>query len=208
MKTSRFITVEGGEGVGKSTNLQFIQQFLTEQQIPVILTREPGGTSIAEKIRSILLENHTEPLCSEAELLLIFAARAQHIQQVIKPALEQGYWVICDRFIDASYAYQGAGRGMDGQQIAWLEKMVLGDLTTDLTLLLDAPVDIGLARAKQRSNSDRFEIEQQDFFQRVRAAYLHRAEQNKDRYWIIDASLTLTEVQTQIKTALTRFLTV
>ena len=206
MQTGRFITLEGSEGVGKSTNLQFIQHILAEKNIPVIVTREPGGTLIAEKMRALLLENHSEPLFAQAELLLIFAARAQHVQQLISPALAQGLWVVCDRFVDASYAYQGGGRNMDWQQIADLEHMVLGDLKPDLTLLLDAAVDIGLQRAKHRGSIDRFEAEEIDFFQRVRNAYLQRAEQQPDRYRIIDATLALTEVQAQIKTALSQWL--
>jgi dTMP kinase len=202
MKRGRFITLEGGEGVGKSTNLQYIQQLLLEQQLDVVVTREPGGTELAEKIRQLLLETHAETITEKAELLLVFAARAQHIQHVILPALQQGRWVLSDRFTDATYAYQGGGRGMDMQTIAWLESSVQGDLRPDLTLLLDAPLDIGMSRAQQRGKLDRFESEQRDFFERVRQAYLKRAGQDQQRYKIIDAGLRLNEVQLQIKQAL------
>lgn len=202
MKRGRFITLEGGEGVGKSTNLQYIQQLLLEQQLDVVVTREPGGTELAEKIRQLLLETHAETITEKAELLLVFAARAQHIQHVILPALQQGRWVLSDRFTDATYAYQGGGRGMDMQTIAWLESSVQGDLRPDLTLLLDAPLDIGMSRAQQRGKLDRFESEQRDFFERVRQAYLKRAGQDQQRYKIIDAGLPLNEVQLQIKQAL------
>jgi dTMP kinase len=202
MKRGRFITLEGGEGVGKSTNLQYIQQLLLEQQLDVVVTREPGGTELAEKIRQLLLETHAETITEKAELLLVFAARAQHIQHVILPALQQGRWVLSDRFTDATYAYQGGGRGMDTQTIAWLESSVQGDLRPDLTLLLDAPLDIGMSRAQQRGKLDRFESEQRDFFERVRQAYLKRAGQDQQRYKIIDAGLRLNEVQLQIKQAL------
>jgi dTMP kinase len=202
MKRGRFITLEGGEGVGKSTNLQYIQQLLLEQQLDVVVTREPGGTELAEKIRQLLLETHAETITEKAELLLVFAARAQHIQHVILPALQQGRWVLSDRFTDATYAYQGGGRGMDTQTIAWLESSVQGDLRPDLTLLLDAPLDIGMSRAQKRGKLDRFESEQRDFFERVRQAYLKRAGQDQQRYKIIDAGLRLNEVQLQIKQAL------
>lgn len=201
MKRGRFITLEGGEGVGKSTNLHFIQQLLVQEQLSVILTREPGGTELAEKIRQLLLEKRAEAITPQAELLLVFAARSQHIHHVILPALAQGQWVLSDRFTDATYAYQGGGRHMDTQTIAWLENTVQGELRPDLTLLLDAPVEIGLARAQQRGTLDRFESEQRSFFQRVRQSYLERARQDQQRYRIIDASLPLDQVQKQISQA-------
>lgn len=201
MSVGRFITLEGGEGVGKSTNLQFIQQLLQQRQLEVVMTREPGGTELAEKIRQLLLEKHAESITEQAELLLVFAARAQHIQHVILPALKQGLWVLSDRFTDATYAYQGGGRGMDIQTIAWLENTIQGDLRPDLTLLLDAPLDVGMLRAQQRGKLDRFESEQRDFFERVRQAYLQRAIQEPQRYKIIDAGLPLDDVQIQIKQA-------
>lgn len=199
MKHGRFITLEGCEGVGKSTNLQFIKGLLLERQIDVIVTREPGGTELAEQIRHLLLAKHHENITPEAELLLMFAARSQHIHHVILPALRQGQWVLCDRFTDATFAYQGGGREMDNNTIAWLEQTVQGDLRPDLTLLLDASVETGMQRAQNRGLLDRFESERLEFFQRVRQAYLQRAKQNPDRYTIIDASLPLPEVQAQIR---------
>ncbi|MBS4050539.1 MAG: dTMP kinase, partial [Methylomonas sp.] len=163
MTRGRFITLEGGEGVGKSTNLQFIRHLLAQKQIDVVLTREPGGTELAEKIRQLLLEKHSESITPQAELLLVFAARAQHVQHVILPALAQGKWVLSDRFTDATYAYQGGGRNMDNRIIAWLESTVQGELRPDLTLLLDAPVETGLLRAQHRGKLDRFESERRDF---------------------------------------------
>jgi len=202
MKPGRFIILEGGEGVGKSTNVQFIRQILEERQINVTVTREPGGTVVAEKIRAILLDRQDEAICEQAELLLVFAARAQHIHHVILPALQAGKWVLCDRFTDATYAYQGGGRNMDMQSIAWLEKAVQGALQPDLTLLLDAPVEVGLQRAKHRGKLDRFEIERLEFFERVRAVYLQRASLDSQRYKVIDACLPLPEVQEKIREAL------
>lgn len=202
MTGGRFITLEGGEGVGKSTNLQFIKQLLEERGIPFVATREPGGTGIAEKIRGILLEHQEESLSEQAELLLMFAARAQHIQQVILPALQQGQWVVCDRFTDATYAYQGGGRNMDRQTIAWLENAVQGNLRPDLTFVFDAPIEIGMQRAKHRAALDRFETEQLAFFERVRQAYLQRAASDLRRYKIIDASLPLNAVQQQLRSEL------
>ena len=199
MRPGRFITLEGGEGVGKSTNLQFVKQLLAERDIPFVLTREPGGTGIAEKIRGILLERQEEALSEQAELLLVFAARAQHIQQVILPALQRGSWVVCDRFTDATYAYQGGGRNMNVQTIAWLEQTVQGSLRPDLTFVFDAPIEIGMQRAKHRGELDRFETEQQGFFERVRQAYLQRAASDGERYKVIDASLPLVEVQLQLR---------
>ncbi|WNB74817.1 dTMP kinase [Methylomonas koyamae] len=198
MKPGRFITLEGGEGVGKSTNLQFIRQCLAERDIPLLVTREPGGTPIAEKIRAILLERSDEALSEQAELLLVFAARAQHIRHVIEPALLRGEWVVCDRFTDATYAYQGAGRNMDLATIGWLERTVQGGLRPDLTFVLDAPVATGLQRAKRRGELDRFETEQLDFFERIRQSYLHRAAGDPARYKVIDAALPLPQVQARL----------
>ena len=199
MTKGRFITLEGGEGVGKTTNLLFLDQLLTAQGISVVKTREPGGTVLAEKIRQLLLETHDEAVDSMTELLMMFAARAQHIRHVIKPALVQGDWVLCDRFTDATYAYQGGGRGMAMDKIAWLERAVQGDLKPDLTLLLDAPVQIGMVRAKGRGELDRFEQERYDFFEKVRQAYLNLAQQQPERFAVIDASQPLDEVQRAIK---------
>lgn len=194
----KFITLEGGEGVGKSTNMEFIRDLLEQQGYSVVLTREPGGTELAEKIRALLLDKNSEAITPTAELLLMFAARAQHIAQVIEPALQQGQWVLCDRFTDATFAYQGGGRDMDGQTIAWLEQCVQGDLRPDLTLLLDAPVATGMRRAQQRSESDRFEQERLDFFERVRQAYLQLAQQHPQRIKIINAAQALAQVQRDI----------
>lgn len=199
MTRGLFITLEGGEGVGKSTNLRFIEALLAERRIDTVVTREPGGTELAESIRQLLLTKHHEAITPEAELLLMFAARSQHVHHVIQPALRRGEWVLCDRFTDATYAYQGGGRNMDARKIAWLEQAVQGDLRPDLTLLLDAPVVVGMRRARDRGLLDRFESEELAFFERVRDAYLHQARLAPDRYAIIDASLPLAEVQEQIR---------
>ena len=199
MKHGRFITLEGCEGVGKSTNLQFIKGLLLEKRIDTVVTREPGGTELAEQIRHLLLTKNHESITPEAELLMMFAARSQHIHHVILPALRQGCWVLCDRFTDATFAYQGGGRNMNPETIAWLEQTIQGDLRPDLTLLLDAPVEIGMQRVQNRGSLDRFESEQLEFFQRVRQAYLQRTRQHPEHYAVIDASLPLPEVQLQIR---------
>ena len=197
-KRGRFIVLEGGEGVGKSTNLQFVRDYLTDSGVPLECSREPGGTPLAERIRELVLMHHDEPMAAMTELLLIFAARAQHLQQRILPALEQGRWMLCDRFTDATYAYQGGGRQLDKQSIAALEQLVQGSLRPDRVLLLDAPVAIGQARARQRAALDRMEAEQADFHQRVRDSYLQRARQMPEHYSIIDASQPLAAVQADI----------
>ncbi len=201
-----FITIEGGEGGGKSTNLQFIQDYLEAAGKRVTVTREPGGTPLGEQIRALLLDPRQTGICPDAELLLMFAARAQHLTEVIRPALQAGEWVVCDRFTDASYAYQGGGRGVDEGRIARIEHWVQGDLRPDLVLLLDLPVAEGLARAGRRGAKDRFELEQQEFFERVRAAYLARAARQPGRYRVIDASRPLAQVQVQIRAALDELL--
>ncbi len=198
MKRGKFITLEGGEGVGKTTNLRFIQDFLQQQNIPVTVTREPGGTALAEKLRHTLLDTEGESISDTTELLLMFAARAQHIQHVIAPALAQGHWVLCDRFTDATYAYQGGGRGLSIATIAWLEQLVQGDLRPDLTLLLDAPIEIGMERAQKRGAFDRFEAEKLSFFTRVRNMYLSRATEQPDRIKVINAQQALVDVQHDI----------
>ncbi|MAW23116.1 MAG: dTMP kinase [Cellvibrionales bacterium TMED47] len=203
----RFITIEGTEGVGKTTNIEYIKQWLDTNHISFVSTREPGGTPLAEEIRELLLANREEKVCSKAELLMMFAGRAQHIDQVIEPQLAAGNWVLCDRFTDATYAYQGAGREMGNELIASLETMVHASMRPDLTLVLDVPVELGLERAGKRSEPDRFELEKTDFFNRVRNAYLSMAEQNPQRYKIIDASKTLEFVQQQIAYTLNNFLT-
>lgn len=198
----KFITLEGGEGVGKTTNLNFIKTTLENAGIDLLVTREPGGTEFAEKIRELLIQPSTEPVTDMAELLLVFAARAQHLDTKIRPALEAGQWVLCDRFIDATHAYQGGGRKMNQGVIDQLEAMVLKGLQPDLTLLLDLPVEVGMARARARAALDRFEQEKIVFFERVRERYLARASSSAGRIQIIDAQPTLEVVQNQILTAL------
>lgn len=195
-----FISLEGGEGVGKTTNLSFVREYLERRGKRVVLTREPGGTAIGEKIRTLFLG--AEDLAPETELLLLFAARAQHLREVIEPALAQGDWVICDRFTDASYAYQGGGRGLAMDFIRDLEAQVQKGRKPDLTLLLDAPVDLGMARAQRRGPADRLEAETMAFFARVRQAYLQLAEASPQRIKIINAARPLDEVQKEIAVCL------
>lgn len=204
--SAKFITLEGSEGAGKSTNLQFIAHWLQQRQQKVLTTREPGGTEIGEAIRAILLDQRFTEMTAETELLLMFAARNQHIQQFIQPALAQGQWVISDRFTDASYAYQGAARGLDFARIAQIEDWVQQGFYPDLVFVFDLPVSLGLQRVKSRGQaSDRFEKEQLVFFEKVRQAYLQRAEQQPDRYCILDASQPLNQVQAQIVERLAQF---
>lgn len=198
MLKGKFITLEGGEGVGKSSNASFIKECLQSHGKAVTLTREPGGTALAEKIRQLLLEKSQETITEHAELLMMFAARAQHIEHIIHPALQQGNWVLSDRFTDATYAYQGGGRNMDIKTITWLENKIQGDFRPDLTLLLDAPVETGMNRARNRGALDRFEIEHLEFFQNVRRAYLIQAELNSERIKIINADQPLADVQKDI----------
>jgi dTMP kinase len=202
----KFITIEGGEGAGKSTNIAFIRAWLEQHNVTVVETREPGGTVLAEQIRDILLDNKTRNMADDTELLLMFAARAQHIKEVIEPNLQQGNWILCDRFTDATYAYQGGGRGIAMQRIAALEEWVQGPLRPDLTIILDLPIEIGLERAGKRSQPDRFEQEDLGFFKRVRDTYLQRAQAQPQRYAVIDASPQLEVVQQAIAKALTRIL--
>jgi dTMP kinase len=207
-KIGKFITLEGGEGVGKTTNVPFIKDYLLGKSIPVVVTREPGGTMMAEKIRDLLLHSNDEVVSSHAEILLMFAARAQHLKNVIKPALAQGTWVLCDRFTDATYAYQGGGRGMSLETISWLENFVQEDLRPDLTLLLDVPIETGMARAKSRGEQfDRFESEQLHFFSQVRNAYLQQAQKYPGRIKVIMADQPLDIVQKEIIKTLTPLLT-
>jgi len=193
--TGLFITLEGPEGAGKSTNREFLAERLREQGIDVVLTREPGGTPLAERIRELLLAPSDEPMNADTELLLVFAARAQHLAEVIRPALARGAVVLCDRFTDATYAYQGGGRGLSHDRIATLETFVQGDLRPDLTLVFDLPVEVGLARATARGRLDRFEQEGRTFFDAVRSTYLKRAEAAPERYRLVNAALSLVEVQ-------------
>jgi dTMP kinase len=193
-----FLTVEGGEGVGKSTNIKYMAETLEGKGVDLVVTREPGGTKLAESIRQILVQVEDETVGNLTELLLMFAARAQHIEQVIEPALAAGKWVLCDRFTDATYAYQCGGRGLNRKTVSQLEQLVQGELRPDYTLLLDAPIETGMERARVRGQLDRFERENQDFFQRVRDTYLDMARQSSGRYHVIDASLPLPEVQKSV----------
>ncbi len=195
IERGKFITLEGGEGVGKSTNLAFLQARLLDAGIDVRITREPGGTPLGEAIRSLLLNEGPTAPSALAEVLLVFAARAQHIQEVIEPALAAGRWVLCDRFTDATYAYQGFARGLSQSAIATLESLVQGSLQPDLTVLLDLPPSIGLKRASQRAELDRFEVEDEAFFNRVREGYLTRSLENPERWLVINAGQDLEGVQ-------------
>ncbi len=187
-KKSKFITVEGIEGVGKSTCLKYICNFLQEQQIQFVQTREPGGTVIAESIRHVMLDHYSESMSHDTELLLAFAGRAQHLETVIRPTLQSNQWVVCDRFTDATYAYQGGGRGIPKERIKSIENWVHPDLQPDLTLLLFAPVNVALERAKGRGALDRIELEKSVFFEKVQAAYLQLAKENPHRFRTVDAN--------------------
>ncbi|MEN8177644.1 MAG: dTMP kinase [Pseudomonadota bacterium] len=206
MQRGRFITVEGGEGAGKTSNLAFIREFIESAGKQVVFTREPGGTPLGEEIRELLLGHKHTGMADDSELLMMFAARSEHLHQKILPALEAGNWVLCDRFTDASYAYQGAGRGISRQRIAVLEEFVQGSLRPDLTLLLDLPIEIGLERAVKRSDPDRFESEAKEFFEKVRNGYLQIAKLEPARVKVIDASPSLEQVQRQLYATLKLFL--
>ncbi|GAB6069829.1 dTMP kinase [Thiomicrorhabdus hydrogeniphila] len=197
--SGQFITLEGTEGAGKSTNLVFIQEWLTAQGIEHIVTREPGGTEIGEAIREVLLNKEYTAMHAETELLLMFAARAQHLKEKILPAIQAGKWVISDRFTDATYAYQGAARGMAFERIAEIEHWVQQGFFPHTTFIFDLPIEIGMARVASRGGeTDRFEQEKQDFFEKVRSAYLKRAEMAPERYTVLDASQPLEKVQSDI----------
>ena len=202
----RFVTVDGSEGAGKTTQMGFMREYLERRGYRVVMTREPGGTSLGEEIRALLLGHRDGGMTLAAEILLMFAARAEHLERVIRPALAAGCWVLCDRFTDATYAYQGGGRGLPLERIAVLEEWVQGELRPDLTLLLDVPVATGLMRAGRRSVADRFEREDVDFFERVRAMYLERAAHEPDRYRIVDASQSVEVVQAEVETMLAKWL--
>lgn len=204
--SGRFITLEGIEGVGKSTNLEFVAQLLRAGGREVVITREPGGTPLAERVRALLLDHAEEPVPPLAELMLMFAARAIHLENHILPALASGKWVVCDRFTDATYAYQGGGRGQVEERIAAMENWVQGDFRPHLTLLLDADPGIGLARASRRGESDRFEVEREEFFARVRAVYLDRARNDPARVRVIDAGQPLGVVQENITKQINKIL--
>jgi len=213
MNSGRFITIEGGEGVGKSTQIAAARATLAALGHEAIVTREPGGTERAERIRELLLAPTTEPMPQTCELLLMFAARATHIENVIRPALARGAWVICDRFTDATYAYQGGGRQVPREQIALLETLVQGALRPHLTLLLDAPIELAMQRARERNRQrgategDRFEREQTEFFERVRAAYLAIARAEPQRVKVIDAGRDIASVERDLRAAITAFAT-
>jgi dTMP kinase len=203
MTGARFITLEGIEGAGKSTVARYILEWLRARNLPALLTREPGGTPLAERVRDLVLKPDGEALPPAAELLLMFAARSIHLANLIRPALARGEWVICDRFTDATRAYQGGGRGLDAAHIEALATLVHADLTPDLTLLLDLPVPTGLARAQaRRGQTDRFEQERGPFFERVRAAYLNIAHAEPRRFRIVDAERELPAVQVAVAAAL------
>lgn len=199
MNRGIFITIEGVEGVGKSTNIEFIKQYLGNLNIDYLVTREPGGTLLAENIRDLLLSIGDDSPVELCELLLIFSARAQHIEKVIEPALKGGTWVICDRFTDATYAYQGGGRGMNAKLISELETMVQGSLRPDLTIILDLDPETGLSRARNRGELDRFEKEHVDFFMKVREVYLQIATNYPERCAVINAGNELDEVSRDIE---------
>lgn len=198
VERGKFITVEGIEGAGKSSNLTFIRRRLEGAGRTVVFTREPGGTPLGEEVRGLLLGHRHSGMADDTELLLMFAARAEHLASLIEPALASGKWVLCDRFTDASYAYQGGGRSIPRERIRTLEQWVQGGLRPDLTLLLDLPVQTGLERAGQRSEPDRFEREEAVFFGRVRSAYLRIAREEPERVRVVNANLSLEEVQKQI----------
>jgi dTMP kinase len=202
----RFITVEGVEGAGKSSNLDFIKHLLESAGKEVLFTREPGGTPLGEEVRNLLLGHKHTGMADDTELLLMFAARAEHLEQKIRPALDAGIWVLCDRFTDASYAYQGGGRGIEIERIQALEQWTHGDLRPDLTILLDLSVETGLERAGKRSEPDRFEKEEIKFFESVRQAYLQIAWNEADRVKVVDASTPLYEVQARIADVIREFI--
>jgi dTMP kinase len=202
MERGKFITIDGVEGAGKSTQIEFICEYLKAKGVNVILTREPGGTDIGEKIRTLLLSNSTGKMHADTELMLMFAARNEHIQNKIMPALKHGDWVLSDRFTDASYAYQGGGRGLDVSRIAQLEQWVSQDFTPDMTLLLDVPVEIGMLRVESRGKKDRIELEGANFFNRVRQGYIDRSEQFPERIKLIDSSQTVEHTKQQVKVIL------
>jgi len=203
--TGKFITIEGIEGAGKTTCIQVVTEVTERQGISAIHTREPGGTDLGEDLRNLLLGHKHTGMSDDAELLMMFAARAQHIAQKIQPALDVGKWVLCDRFTDATYAYQGYGRGIPLEKIASLENWVQGALRPDLTLLMDLPVEVGMERAGKRSAPDRFESEAWDFFERIRKGYLSIAAEQPSRVKVIDASQDLANVQAQIRAAMEAF---
>jgi dTMP kinase len=203
--SGKFITLEGGEGAGKSTVLNSVRELLAERGIDLVVTREPGGTPAGEAIRSVLLDPALRGLCAESELLLMFASRAQLVRDVIQPALASGKWALSDRFTDASFAYQGGGRLQPVERIADLEKWAANDLKPDLTLLLDLPISEGLKRASGRGEADRIEMENADFFERVRATYRERAASQPQRFRVIDAGQPLQRVLDDVHRVIAEF---
>ena len=206
MSLPRFITVEGVEGAGKSTCMALLERQIRARNHDVLITREPGGTALGEALRELLLGHRHDGMGEDTELLLMFAARAEHLHAKIEPALARGEWVLCDRFTDATYAYQGYGRGIELSRIALLEDWVQGDRRPDLTLLLDLPIEQGLERAGKRSAPDRFERQTLDFFEHVRRGYLEMAASEPARYRVIDAAQALEKVSEQIVTVIDRYL--
>ncbi len=202
---SIFITLEGIEGVGKTSNLRFIKELLETAGHNCVVTREPGGTNLGEALRDLLLSHSDDNMSADTELLMMFAARAEHLSKVILPALEKNQTVLCDRFTEATYAYQGGGRLLDVDKISELEEWVQGELRPDLTVILDAPVEVGRARAGSRSEPDRIEKEQDDFFQRVRNAYIELAKRHPHRICLVDASVNIDAVQQQIREKLAEY---
>jgi len=202
MRRGKFITIDGVEGAGKSTQIDFIYNLLKSKGIKLILTREPGGTDLGARIRELLLGNDIDSMHSDTELLLMFADRNEHIQTKVIPALESGHWVLSDRFTDASYAYQGGGRGLDVKRIAELEKWVLQGFVPDLTFLLDVDIELGMRRIKSRGMKDRIEQETMDFFARVRDSYIQRSQMFPDRIKLIDATKSIENTSQQIKSIL------
>lgn len=205
--SGRFITLEGGEGAGKSSNMEWLAEQLRAAGKTVLLTREPGGTPLAESIREVLLAPSDEVMADNTELLLVFAARAQHLAEKIRPALARGEWVLCDRFVDATWAYQGAGRGLDQDAIGALEELVVATSQPDMTILFDVPVDVGMARAGKRAALDRIEQEDRAFFDRIRECYLQRADQQPGRFRVLDAGQPLEQVRAQLEPLITEMLT-
>lgn len=201
-RRGRFITIEGVEGVGKSTNIDFVQSLLDQHNIAYVSSREPGGTPLAEKIRDLLLDKSHQEMTSITELMLMFSSRVQHVEVLVEPSLKKGTWVVCDRFTDSTYAYQGGGRGVDEGLIKQVDDLALNGYKPDITLLLDLPVEIGLSRAEQRGELDRFESESKTFFENVRNGFLRRAEAEPERFIVVDASQPIEQVQNDIKLAM------
>ena len=203
----KFISIEGIEGAGKSTQLAFIERYLKQQGKNIVVTREPGGTALGEQVRELLLAPRDEGMAVDTELLLMFAARAEHIDQVIKPAIQRGDWVISDRFVDATFAYQGGGRGIAAERIEQISAWTLNGLQTDITFLFDLTVELGQQRVISRNGIvDRFEQEKTAFFQKIRDCYLQRSQQEPNRIKVIDASKTINEIELQLTAALDRLL--